>query len=155
MLNGNDILAIIKKAAVEAVNEGDPTRVIYGKVTGVDEENGKVLGVYIDKELEFDEEQTELKFDTPREYQKRTVKVKHPIIAELRKLFEEINTSEACRKVFSETYDLCRDEKCEEDELMITVKDFLKEGDPIIITQAQGGQKFTISGRLKNDTGDE
>lgn len=155
MLNGNDILAIIKKAAVEAVNEGDPTRVIYGKITGVDEESGKVLGVQIDEDLEFDEEQTELKFDTPREYQKRTVKVKHPIIAELRKLFEEINTSTACREVFSGTYELCKDEGCEDDELMVTLKDFLKEGDPIIITQAQGGQKFTISGRLKNDTGDE
>lgn len=155
MLNSNDILAIIKRAAVEAVNEGDPTRVIYGTITGVDEESGRVLGVRIDEDLDFDEEQTELKFDTPREYQKRSVKVKHPIVAELRKLFEEINTSAACRKVFSGTYELCKDENCEDDELLVTVKDFLREGDPIIITQAQGGQKFTISGRLKSDTGDE
>ncbi len=148
MLNGNDILTIIKKAAVEAVNEGDPTRVIYGTITGVEEENGKVLGVHVDDDLDFDEEQIELNFDTPREYQNRKVKVKHPLIAEVRKLFEEINTSEACREVFSGTYELCKDDGCEDDEMMVTVKDYLKEGDPVIITQAQGGQKFTISGRL-------
>ncbi len=155
MLDSNDILRTIKKAAKEAIEESDPTRVMYGTITEVDKETGKVLGVKIDQDFEFDEEQTELKFDTPREYAKRKVKVKHPIIAELRKLFKEINESEKCREVFTNTYELCEDADCEDDEILVTLKDFLKKGDGIIITQAQGGQKFTISGRLKNVTSDE
>lgn len=155
MLDARDIIAAVKRAAREAVEESDPTRVMYGVITEADKESGKVLGVKIDQQLEFDEEQTDLKFDTPAEYRKRKIKIKHPIIAELRKLFREINESEVCRQVFKEIYDLCEDEDCEEDELIVTVKDYLKKGDKVIITQAQGGQKFTISGRLHSDTGNE
>ena len=155
MLDAKDILAAVKRAAREAVEESDPTRVMYGEITEADEETGKVLGVKIDQQLEFDEEQTDLKFDTPAEYRERKVKIRHPMIAELRKLFREINESEKFREVFTETYDLCEDDGCAEDELIISMKDFLKKGDKVIITQAQGGQKFAISGRLDSGTGNE
>ncbi len=152
MLNSNDILRTIKQAACQAVEESDPTRLMYGTITGVDEKTGRILGVKIDQDLEFDEDQAELMIDTPSEYKERKMLIKHPLFAEIRKLFEEINTSEKCREVFSGTYELCRDDGCAEDEISVTIKDFLKVGDSVIITQAQGGQKFTISGRLGNDS---
>lgn len=134
----NDIAKLIKQMAVEAVQEADPTSVVYGTVTEADPETGKVSAVQIDQQWIVNADQLVI----PHSYQKRIikkVKIKGECIAKLR---------EALAKLEIEWEP---EEECEEDEALVdvTIKDFLKSGDKVAITRQQGGQKFVVTGRTK------
>lgn len=136
MQSMNDFLKAVKKAAKEAVQESDPTTMVYGTVIEADEETGEVALIQIDQQWILDADQLII----PTTYKERTVekvKIKGNCIAQLH----------ACLTKCEIEYEL--DEGCEEDEALVdvTIKDFLKAGEPVIITRQQGGQKFIVTGR--------
>lgn len=136
MRSENDILKLIKAAAVAAVEENDPQTTVYGTVTEADPETGKIKAIQVDQQWIIDGDQIVL----PHEYQDREVKqvkVKGNCIAQLR----------ACLAKCEIEYEL--DEGCTEDEALVDIelKDYIKTGDKVAITRQQGGQKFVIAGR--------
>lgn len=140
MRSENDIMKIIKAAAISAVRESDPTTMVYGTVQEVDSETGAVAKVCVDQQWEIDGDQLVL----PRTYQKRKVekvKIKGNCIAQLHAALTALDIA----------YEL--DEDCADDEALVDVeiKDFLKTGDAVIITREQGGQRFVITGRTNNE----
>lgn len=140
LLSGNDIIKIIKQAAIEAVQEADPASVVYGTIAEADTETGEVALVKVDQQWEINGGQLVV----PRTYKERTIeqiKVKGSCIAQLHAVLDKLEIS----------YEL--DEDCEADEALVdvTIKDFLKEGDAVIITRQQGGQRFVITGRTNNE----
>lgn len=136
MLSENNLARIIKKLAVDAVNEADPASVVYGTVAEVDSETGKVARIDVDQQWQIDGDQIVL----PSSYQERTVekvKVKGSIIALVYAIAEKAEV------------EFERDEGCAEDECLVdvTIKDYLKAGDAVVMTRQQGGQKVVVQGR--------
>lgn len=136
MRSENNLAAIIKQMAKAAVEESDPTSVIYGTIEEADAETGEVASVRIDQQWIADGEQVIV----PHSYKERTiekVKIKGNCLAQLR----------ACLAKLEIAYEL--DEGCAEDEALVdvTIKDFLKAGDKVAMVRKQGGQQLVISGR--------
>lgn len=139
MLSANDLIRIIKEAAVEAVRENDPADVHYGTIEEADPETGKVGTVRIDEQWELDADQVV----TPAAYHERTVKkikVKGDLIGALYYFLKKNGI------------DVQPPEGCGEDEALfdVTIKDFLQAGDAVIIMREQGGQRYVINGRVGN-----
>lgn len=139
MLNEYDILRMIRQAAVEAVTQMDLSEVYYGEVAEADE--GEVSKIRIDEKWLIEDDQ----IIVPHKYKEKTlkdVKIKHHVFADVRALqrLHEIEPPEL-------------DEGCEEDEILadITIKDFIKTGDKVVLQREQGGQKFVIEHRSKTE----
>lgn len=136
MLSENNLAKTIKQLALDAVKQDDPTSIVYGTVKGVDSESGSVSRVQVDQQWSIDGDQLVLP-SSFKEQNLKSVKVKGSIIALVKALLDASD--------IDYTWDAdCADDECIVD---VTVKDFLKEGDPVIITRQQGGQKFIVTGR--------
>lgn len=136
----NDIVKYIQSIAVAAVTAMDPTSVVYGTVTEADEETGEVAALQVDQQFVIDADQLII----PNAYRERTIekiKIKGACIAKLREALAKLEI------------DWEPEEECEEDEALVdvTIKDFLKAGEPVILTRQQGGQKFIVTGRTYTD----
>lgn len=136
MLSENNLARVIKQLAKDAVEQDDPTSVVYGTVKGVNSETGDVSLVQVDQQWSIDGDQLVLP-SSFKEQNLEKVKVKGNIIALVKALLDE-------SKVDYEWDEGCADDECI---VNVTVKDFLKEGDPVIITRQQGGQRFIVTGR--------
>ena len=130
-----DILRVIKEAAMEAVAQGNPSEVYYGMVTEAEE--GEVSHIRLDEKWELNKDQILV----PHKYKERKlkkVKLKHHVFADIRAL-----------QRLHEIEPPALDEDCAEDEILVdmTIKDFLKVGDKVVLQCEQGGQKFVVENR--------
>lgn len=137
MRSENDITKLIQQIALAAVEQADPTSVVYGTVSEAEE--GVIGKIKVDQQWEIDGEQCVI----PQQFKERTiekVKVKGSIIELIRDVADKCEVA----------YEI--DEECERDETLVdvTTKDFLKVDDKVAITRQQGGQKFVIMGRTIN-----
>ena len=134
MLDAKDIIKIIKQCAIEAVKQADPQETYYGTV--IEAEEGVPTLIMSDQQWEIFDDQIVV----PQTYKERTleeVKVKSSVISDLRNVMDHLGLS----------YTI--DEDCGRDEALcaVTIKDFLKEGDKVILQRQQGGQSFLVTGR--------
>lgn len=132
MFDGNDLLEIIKKAAVEAVDAKKPTGLLFGKVI-----SDSPLKVLVEQKMILTMEQlvlcrnvtdfkTKISFDNPNVKQTFTI-------------WNVPETIESSQSKISFKSTIQHD---------ITIYNSLKTGDEVLLLRQQGGQKFIIVDRV-------
>ena len=132
MLNSSDFVKVIKKSAIEAVNNSKPADIFYGTVQSI-----SPLTIFIDQKLILSEKfliipesltdyETEISFDDPSIKQVFTTWD-----------MEETSESTPSKISFKEKI-----------KHKITVYNSLKTGEKVILLRQQGGQKYMIVDRV-------
>lgn len=132
MLNSSDFVKVIKKSAIEAVNNSKPADIFYGTVQSI-----SPLTIFIDQKLILSEKfliipesltdyETEISFDDPS----------------IKQVFTTWNMEETSESTPSK---ISFKEKIKH---KITVYNSLKEGEKVILLRQQGGQKYMIVDRV-------
>lgn len=132
MFDGNDLLEIIKKAAVEAVDAKKPSGLLFGKVI-----SDSPLKVLVEQKMTLTMEQlvlcrnvtdfkTKISFDNPN-------------------IKQDYTTWDMGESTESPLRKISFKKKLKHD---ITVYNKLKTGDEVLLLRQQGGQKFIIVDRV-------
>lgn len=132
MLNSSDFVKVIKKSAIEAVNNSKPADIFYGTVQSI-----SPLTIFIDQKLILSEKfliipesltdyETEISFDNPS----------------IKQVFTTWNMEETSESTPSK---ISFKEKIKH---KITVYNSLKEGEKVILLRQQGGQKYMVLDRV-------
>ena len=131
MLNSSDFVKVIKKSAIEAVNNSKPADIFYGTVQSI-----SPLTIFIDQKLILSEKfliipesltdyETEISFDDPS----------------IKQVFTTWNMEETSESTPSK---MSFKEKIKH---KITVYNSLKVGEKVILLRQQGGQKYMVLDR--------
>ena len=131
MLNSSDFVKVIKKSAIEAVNNSKPADIFYGTVQSI-----SPLTIFIDQKLILSEKfliipesltdyETEISFDDPS----------------VKQVFTTWNMEETSESTPSK---ISFKEKIKH---KITVYNSLKVGEKVILLRQQGGQKYMVLDR--------
>lgn len=131
MLNSSDFVKVIKKSAIEAVNNSKPADIFYGTVQSI-----SPLTIFIDQKLILSEKfliipesltdyETEISFDDPS----------------IKQVFTTWNMEETSESTPSK---ISFKEKIKH---KITVYNSLKVGEKVILLRQQGGQKYMVLDR--------
>ncbi len=131
MLNSSDFVKVIKKSAIEAVNNSKPADIFYGTVQSI-----SPLTIFIDQKLILSEKfliipesltdyETEISFDDPS----------------VKQVFTTWNMEETSESTPSK---ISFKEKIKH---KITVYNSLKVGEKVILLRQQGGQKYMVLNR--------
>ena len=131
MLNSSDFVKVIKKSAIEAVNNSKPADIFYGTVQSI-----SPLTIFIDQKLILSEKfliipesltdyETEISFDDPS----------------IKQIFTNWNMEETSESTPSK---ISFKEKIKH---KITVYNSLKVGEKVILLRQQGGQKYMVLDR--------
>lgn len=131
MLNSSDFVKVIKKSAIEAVNNSKPADIFYGTVQSI-----SPLTIFIDQKLILSEKfliipesltdyETEISFDDPS----------------IKQVFTTWNMEETSESTPSK---ISFKEKIKH---KITVYNSLKTGEKVILLRQQGGQKYMVLDR--------
>lgn len=134
MLDCNDLLKAVRKAAVEAVQAGKPAEVVYGKVV-----TAEPLQIEIDQKIRLGANQLALG--------ENMGEMKTEAELEIENLEFEMDL-ELDGKVFQA-------KAAGKGKMMgkLVVRRKLEEGEEVILTRMQGGQKYILSEKVKkNDT---
>ena len=132
MLNSSDFVKVIKKSAIEAVNNSKPADIFYGTVQSI-----SPLTIFIDQKLILSEKfliipesltdyETEISFDDPS----------------VKQVFTTWNMEETSESTPSK---ISFKEKIKH---KITVYNSLKTGEKVILLRQQGGQKYMVLDRV-------
>lgn len=119
MLDSNDILNVIKKAATEAVNAAKPTSIVYGKVT-----SASPLKISIEQKMTLTKEQLILSRNVT-----------------------DYDTNITMDWTSESAGDTLHSHKVK-GKKKITVHNSLVVGDELILIQVQGGQKYIVWDRI-------
>ena len=131
MLNSSDFVKVIKKSAIEAVNNSKPADIFYGTVQSI-----SPLTIFIDQKLILSEKfliipesltdyETEISFDD----------------SSVKQVFTTWNMEETSESTPSK---ISFKEKTKH---KITVYNSLKTGEKVILLRQQGGQKYMVLDR--------
>ncbi len=132
MLNSSDFVKVIKKSAIEAVNNSKPADIFYGTVQSI-----SPLTIFIDQKLILSEKfliipesltdyETEISFDD----------------SSVKQVFTTWNMEETSESTPSK---ISFKEKIKH---KITVYNSLKTGEKVILLRQQGGQKYMVLDRV-------
>ena len=132
MLNSSDFVKVIKKSAIEAVNNSKPADIFYGTVQSI-----SPLTIFIDQKLILSEKfliipesltdyETEISFDD----------------SSVKQVFTTWNMEETSESTPSK---ISFKEKIKH---KITVYNSLKVGEKVILLRQQGGQKYMVLDRV-------
>ena len=134
MLNSNNFLEIIKRAALDASEQAQPCDILFGTVTGA-----APLKIRVDQKLELGEAQLIL----TRNVTDHKVKIKGKNVQSF--FFTDDNGG---------TADLSPPHVHALGEIEAEIKNALKEGERVILLKQRGGQKYLVldRGGLRYDT---
>ena len=133
MLDGNDLLKAIRKAAAEAVEAGKPTAVTYGRITSVEP-----LMVEVDQKIQLGEKQ--LSFGEGMQEYETEVEVE---IEEMElDLDLQIDGGETVKALAKGSGTVKGKGK---------IKRCLDAGEEVILVRVQGGQKYVVYDKVKKN----
>ncbi len=134
LLDSNDLLNMIKKAATDAVNAGKPTSTVYGKVT-----SASPLKISIEQKMTLTKEQLVL----TRNVTDYETNITMDWVSE-ETIHDHSYTDDGSSNT---TGDNTHSHKIK-GKKKITVHNSLVVGDEVILIQIQGGQKFIVWDRI-------
>ncbi len=131
LLDLNDLVTVIKKAAVEAVDATKPTSIVFGKVI-----NSSPLKINIEQKMTLSSAQLILTRNVTN--YKTKISFDDPGIKNIVKNY-------SMDGVGGSPYKLAFEEKTQNE---ITIYNGLKVGDEVALIQTQGGQKYIVLDRV-------
>lgn len=149
MPDAAELLKLIKKSALEAVNASKPMNFFYGKVIGI-----KPLVIDVEQKIKLGESQlvlsrnvtdfeTDVSIDTITEYALGAHS--HSLSCEIREAGEPQHIHDFSRSVGNS--DLSHAHKIQK-RIKVTVHNGLAVGDKVILLQNKGGQEFLVLDRI-------
>lgn len=131
MLDGNDLLNLIKKAAVEAVNASQPSGMCFGKVTST-----KPLKILVEQKMTLGAAQLVL----TRNVTDFKTSISGGNIQNVYYVGEGENATSLPTEPVPHVYAVGK--------IQVTVHNALKIGDEVVLIKQQGGQKYLVVDRV-------
>jgi len=143
-MSANKLIELIKKAAIEAVEASDPTRIMYGTVKSINP-----LKIQIDQKLILEadfllltDNVRDYKLEMTVEHKTEKTKVPHTHV------FTGVPNSGGPVTGTNDTQQIEHDHEYKGKKIF-TVHNALKQGETVILIQAQGSQKFIVLDRVE------
>lgn len=131
----NDLLKVIKKAAIDAVNASKPTSIVYGKVISIEplQINVEQKITLTDAQLILTRNVTDYEINVTMDWLTENITHSHSYTDDGSGATTGSNTHQ---------HQVIGDKK-------ITIHNKLIVGDTVVMIQAQGGQKYIVMDRIK------